>query len=118
MGKMIAFCGVDCLECDAYKATKNDDNTLREKTAKEWSEYIKININPEDINCLGCDETSEIKYMHCPECKIRSCALEKGMLTCADCDSYICGLLQEFYDLGAVNAKENLDALRSNRCKK
>ena len=31
MKKLIAFCGLDCEKCDAYIATKNNDQALREK---------------------------------------------------------------------------------------
>ena len=34
MNRRIVFCGLDCEKCDAYIATKNDDQALREKTAK------------------------------------------------------------------------------------
>ena len=54
MKEMIAFCGLDCEMCDAYIATKNDDQTLREKTAKLWSELNNATILPEHINCDGC----------------------------------------------------------------
>ena len=38
MRNMIAYCGLDCEKCDAYLATINDDQALREKTAKLWAE--------------------------------------------------------------------------------
>ena len=38
MKDKIAYCGLDCEKCDAYLATINDDQTLREKTAKLWAE--------------------------------------------------------------------------------
>ena len=38
MKDMIGYCGLDCEKCDAYKATANDDQVLREKTAKLWAE--------------------------------------------------------------------------------
>lgn len=38
MKDMIGFCGLDCEKCDAYMATINDDQALREKTAKLWAE--------------------------------------------------------------------------------
>ncbi len=38
MNKMIAICGLDCEKCDAYIATKNNDQALREKSARLWSE--------------------------------------------------------------------------------
>lgn len=31
---MIGYCGLDCETCDAYLATVNDDQKLREKTVK------------------------------------------------------------------------------------
>ena len=38
MRDMIGYCGLDCEKCDAYIATVNDDQALREKTAKLWAE--------------------------------------------------------------------------------
>ena len=58
MKNMIGYCGLDCEKCDAYLATINDDQALREKTAK-----------------LFCEQM----------CKIRKCALEKGVSTCGGC---------------------------------
>lgn len=46
MKTMIAFCGLDCEKCDAYIATKNDDQALREKTAKLWAELNNAPILP------------------------------------------------------------------------
>ena len=37
MKNLIACCGLDCETCDARVATLNNDNALREKTAKLWS---------------------------------------------------------------------------------
>lgn len=34
MKDMIGYCGLDCEKCDAYLATINNDQALREKTAK------------------------------------------------------------------------------------
>ena len=50
MKKIIACCGIICSECPAYIAFKNDDDELRAKTAKQWSEEIKADIKPENIN--------------------------------------------------------------------
>lgn len=54
MRDMIAYCGLDCEKCDAYLATINDDQALREQTAKLWSELNHAPILPEHINCQGC----------------------------------------------------------------
>ena len=59
MRKMIAYCGLDCEKCDAYLATVNDDNALREKTAQLWSELNQVDITAEQINCEGCPRWSQ-----------------------------------------------------------
>lgn len=46
MKKMIGYCGLDCEKCDAYLATINDDQALREKTAKLWAELNQAPILP------------------------------------------------------------------------
>ena len=85
MRKMIAYCGLDCEKCDAYLATIRDDDALREKTAKLWSEMNQTEIRPEWINCEGC-RADGVKTFFCSnQCEIRKCALGKGYATCGDC---------------------------------
>ena len=75
MKKFIAYCGLDCEKCDAYKATQNNDNALREKVAKLWSEMNGVEITPEMINCEGC-RVDGVKTPYCDSlCPIRQCAL-------------------------------------------
>lgn len=85
MKDMIGYCGLNCEKCDAYKATVNDDQTLREKTAKLWSELNHAPILPEHINCEGC-RMNGVKTVFCDSlCVIRKCAINKGVATCGDC---------------------------------
>lgn len=85
MKDMIGYCGLDCEKCDAYIATVNDDQTLREKTAKLWAKLNNAPILPEHINCEGC-RMSGVKTVFCEHiCEIRKCALKKGFSTCGDC---------------------------------
>ena len=87
MDKMIAYCGLDCAKCEAYKATINNDDALRKKVAVHWSELNNVTITPEMINCLGC-RTEGVKTPYCESlCPIRKCALKKEYETCGDCDS-------------------------------
>lgn len=87
MKNRIAYCGLDCEKCDAYLATVRDDQALREKTAREWSELNHAPIMPEHINCLGC-RAEGVKTVFCESlCQIRRCALQKGVETCGDCGS-------------------------------
>ena len=46
MRDRIGYCGLDCEKCDAYLATINDDQALREKTAKLWAELNSAPILP------------------------------------------------------------------------
>lgn len=85
MKNRIAYCGLDCERCDAYIATINDDQALREKTAKLWGELNNAPILPEHINCQGCREDG-VKTVFCDSlCGIRKCALNKCVTTCGDC---------------------------------
>lgn len=85
MRNMIAYCGLDCEKCDAYLATINDDQVLREKTASRWAELNNAPILPEHINCEGC-RVDGIKTVFCDSlCGIRQCALKKAVMTCGDC---------------------------------
>lgn len=85
MRDMTAYCGLDCERCDAYLATIHDDHALREKTAKLWTELNHAPILPEHINCKGC-RADGVKTVFCESlCRIRQCALKKGVTTCGDC---------------------------------
>lgn len=85
MNDLIAYCGLNCEKCDAYIATQNNDNALREKTAKLWSELNNVLILPEHINCDGCRVNGR-KTVFCDKlCPIRQCAMQKGVETCGKC---------------------------------
>lgn len=108
MKEMIAYCGLDCTKCDAYIATMNNDNELREKTAKLWSEMNNAPITAEMINCVGC-RVEGVKTMFCESlCETRQCASKKGFNTCGDCEK-----MNECKTVGQIfnnnkEAKENL----------
>ena len=108
MKNRIAYCGLDCERCDAYLATIHDDQALREKTAKLWSELNQATILPEHIHCLGCREDG-VKTIFCQcLCGIRQCALKKGVKTCGDCESLeTCQTVGEIL-AGNPEARDNL----------
>ena len=108
MKALIACCGIDCENCDARIATVNDDNELREATAKQWRVmYDAPNITAESINCVGC-RVDGVKFAHCYDCEIRNCVQTKGFNTCGDCEALetcqIIGFLLE----NVPEAKRNL----------
>lgn len=82
---LIAYCGLDCEKCEAYIATQNNDDKLRQKVAKDWSKLNGIEIIPEMINCDGCRATGK-KTPFCDGlCEIRKCAMEKQYAICGNC---------------------------------
>ncbi len=101
MSEIMAYCGLMCSECPAYKATVADDTSMREKTAEMWSRNYGSDIKPGDINCLGCD--SEVLFGHCNVCEIRACAKDKALENCGKCESFACGKVEGVlnYDEGA-----------------
>jgi hypothetical protein len=109
MKNLIACCGLDCEFCDARIATVNDDNELREQTARKWSEMNHApEITPETINCMGC-RVDGVKFVYCEHlCGIRKCVAEKGFNTCGDCKELdhcqIVGVVLE----NAPDARKNL----------
>lgn len=110
MYEMIAYCGLDCSECKAFKATQNGDFERKKELAKQWTEGLKVEFKPEDINCNGCK--SDTLSGWCRKiCKIRPCAEEKKVKTCAHCNDYLCGKLKEFL-LNEPVATKNLEKIR------
>ena len=109
MSEMIAYCGLDCAQCGAYKATVANDDALRLQTAKEWSGQFGAEIKAETINCMGCK--SDIKFGHCSECNIRACGISKAVSNCAMCSDYGCLKNLEFMTM-VPPVKETLENIR------
>ena len=106
MNRFIAYCGLDCESCEARLATVNNDVTLRQKVAKEWSDLNGVAITPEMINCVGC-RIDGVKTPYCESlCPIRQCAMGKGLETCGGC-----GEMERCEKLGAITGN-NADALK------
>ena len=95
MKQYIAYCGLDCESCEARRATVNNDDSLRRKVAKEWSELNGVEITPEMIYCVGC-RIDGVKTPYCESlCPIRQCALERKVATCGSCGEMgSCGKLR------------------------
>ena len=107
MKEMIAYCGLDCEKCDAYLATINNDQHLREKTAELWAKLNNAPIMPEHINCEGC-RVNGAKTVYCDSlCVIRKCALKKGVPTCGYCED-----MEKCKDIGKI-VINNPDALKN-----
>ncbi len=95
----MAMCGLNCSSCAAFIATKNNDNKLRKKTAKDWTKKYRGRndppVKPEDIYCLECLSQTGPLYPTCLKCEIRKCGLAKGIKNCKACKDYKCNKLIE-----------------------
>ena len=106
MKAYIAYCGLDCETCEARIATANNDDVMRRKVAKEWSELNGVEITPEMIHCAGC-RIEGVKTPYCASlCPIRQCALSRGVETCGSCEE-----LETCEKLGAIIGN-NPDAMK------
>jgi len=112
MNEMVAYCGIRCHQCGAFLATKNDDDDLRAKTARQWSKQFKADLEVEDIDCEGCLLDGGVLFQHCTVCEIRKCGREKGVANCAHCDEYVCEKLEPFFEM-VPEAKATLDRVKS-----
>ena len=109
MKQLIACCGLDCEGCDARIATVGNDNELREKTARKWSEMNNApEITAATINCMGC-RADGAKFAYCSDyCEIRKCVNKKRLNTCGDYKELnSCPIVGAVF-LHAPDAKENL----------
>lgn len=109
---MYSYCGLDCQKCEAYIATKNNDNVQREKIAKKWSDTYKADIKPEHINCTGCKSDGQKFYYTENLCKVRQCASSKNIENCAGCKQFACEDLKFIFKY-APDAEEYLNSQRN-----
>jgi len=107
---ILACCGLECDQCPARVATLEDDQGLREETARQWSAMFQAEIKPEEISCMGCNSEGPW-FGHCHVCEIRACCQDKGLANCAPCGEFPCHRL-DFVFKGVPQARENLLAKR------
>lgn len=113
MELMIAYCGLNCAECEAYKASQADDLDWKARVAAQWqTEFNLPPIDPNSITCDGCRTPNGRLSIYCGECPVRACGVQAGVETCAHCADYeTCIELNEFLK-NAPQAKTNLEEIR------
>lgn len=86
--ELAAPCGLYCGVCGIYQATVTDNQKLKEKLAVFYHE------TPDKIRCKGC--LSDTVYWYCSSCPIKSCAIEKKIEGCHQCDQFPCEKIESF----------------------
>jgi hypothetical protein len=113
MDTLIAFCGINCAECEAYKATQTNDSAWQERILAEW----RVNFNQPEmplaaVVCDGCRTPDGRAGGYCAECPVRACGVEHGVDSCAHCSEFEnCQHLAEFYKV-APQVKSILEEIR------
>ncbi|MFX1369477.1 MAG: DUF3795 domain-containing protein [Promethearchaeota archaeon] len=109
--QMVAYCGLICTDCNAYKATQTNDNDLRRQMANEWGSP-EWPVDPADISCDGCKGNGR-HFKFCAQCQVRNCASNRGVETCAHCADYGCEIIEKFLGMMTDNKlRETLDGIR------
>ena len=117
MDATLSYCGLICLSCPIYLVAREPDNSKKEQMVSNiiriCKEEYNINYTPADItDCDGCMSQSGIIFSSCKNCKIKKCAVEKGLANCAYCEDYACDDLAELFKSDPT-AKARLDEIRS-----
>ena len=110
MTRNIGACGIVCSDCPAFQATQGNDDVKRARVAKEWSSD-EYKIDPSDVNCDGCMIEDGRIMGFCGDCTVRSCAMEKGYQTCAECPDFACEKLEMPWKM-SPDAKKVLEEMR------
>lgn len=115
MNRIVGSCGIICNECPAFIACRTDDQSLREKTAKEWSKMYGAEIGASEINCVGCQATEGVQISHCSECDIRSCSQQTHHIAnCGLCSEYPCERIEKFFEF-VPPCREVLDGINVSK---
>jgi hypothetical protein len=112
--RIIAYCGLDCTDCQAYTATQSGDPGMVEQVAAQWRlEFNAPEITAESIVCDGCLGTNGARLGgYCRICELRACGVERGVANCAYCHEYACEKLESWF-ANAPQARATLDEIRS-----
>lgn len=108
--RIIAYCGLVCSECDAYKATQANDMAALAELAVRWSQEYGGSFKAEDCICDGCLGDGR-KIGHCAECNVRACAVQHGVVNCAYCADFGCEIIEGFMNM-APPARATLEEIR------
>lgn len=110
--RLLAPCGLDCSNCDAYMATQSGDPALLDAVGEKWrAEYKLPSLPASALACDGCTAEGKRLSVYCSECTIRACALGRAVLTCAHCPEYSCTKLEAFLAQAPI-AQKNLEDVR------
>ncbi len=91
---LIAYCGLDCSACGAYKVAQSGDAAAAETLAARWATlYRRPDATARDVVCDGCTSDGRL-WLRCRACPVRVCCRARGLAHCAQCSDYPCALVE------------------------
>lgn len=105
---LIAFCGLNCVACPAWRGLARTSEEERGRLAQEWSTETLL-LTAKDLDCEGCVGPDDQLAPFCRGCDIRQCGTERNVLNCAHCPDYPCGKLEKT----PMEAKRRLKEIRA-----
>ncbi len=102
---------MNCAACSSYKTTVTADKELLAEAA---ASCLAGAHSAPAWACLGCTPANQgFLAKYCATCRIRDCAIEKGVQNCAACDGYeSCALLKDFIKKESAALGRRMDLLR------
>ncbi|NOZ26554.1 MAG: DUF3795 domain-containing protein [Chloroflexi bacterium] len=118
-GPMIAVCGLDCGECDIYRAPSDPGAAQRVVAWFREQGWLREDEGIQEIigrsmYCMGCRGDPSLHWS--PDCWIRACCVdEKGLEFCYECDVFPCEALVEWAqeDAGYTRALNRLRRMKA-----
>ncbi|HOD28820.1 MAG TPA: DUF3795 domain-containing protein [Syntrophales bacterium] len=86
--RFAAPCGLYCGACGIMIAHQENNLKLKEKLTQVYGVAV------DEIRCEGC--LSDAPFFFCKVCSIKSCAQEKKIAGCFQCDDFPCKIIDEF----------------------
>ncbi len=94
---IIAACGLDCAECDIYRA-KSEPDVM--KGILDWlNRDVPDRCKPEDVHCDGCLGDRSVHWS--ADCDILTCCVDaKEFKSCSECGELPCERLKKWSENG------------------
>jgi hypothetical protein len=88
---LLSPCGLYCGACSILMAHRENNRKLKDKLAGVYG------MKPEDLHCTGCLSSNESEiFPYCKVCPIKSCARDKKIEGCHQCDDFPCAHIDGF----------------------
>ena len=87
----LSFCGLNCSACEIYLSS-HGDHDLHDNLLKFFKDNIDKTIT--SVSCEKCRNIADKCWTS--DCHFRTCATERGLTYCFECNDFVCEKLAEF----------------------